>query len=286
MTEYRPNPVDTDDVELTPELLQLTEQIAENVHEVWAVGRMKEGWTYGQVKDADKKQTPWLVPYGDLPESEKDYDRNTALATLKLIVKLGYEIRPAAERVTRAVRDEAAKDDQSKTYGEFKAKDLAVVYYSFEGSTEAVAKMIRDKTGADLVKLMPETEPPRTGFGKFFYGGKSVILKERTRIRKLMVDLNDYKAVIVASPVWAGSCPPAVEAFLERRRMEDKDVYIIACSGSGKGEKAIRRISEGLKGNRIMSAMNLASPAKSPAETEQLINGLLRDIKDTSLSKD
>lgn len=89
---YKPNPINTDAVILDQELLDLTEKIAENVHDVWALGRIREGWTYGEVKDAEKKTTPLLVPYGDLPESEKDYDRNTALETLRLVVSLGYKI--------------------------------------------------------------------------------------------------------------------------------------------------------------------------------------------------
>lgn len=89
---YMPKPIDTTDILLSPELLTLTEKIAENVHDVWAVGRIAEGWTYGPVRDDSKKKTPCLVPYTELPESEKDYDRNTALETLKLIKKLGYEI--------------------------------------------------------------------------------------------------------------------------------------------------------------------------------------------------
>ena len=89
---YKPEPIDTSTIVLSRELLDLTEKIAENVHDVWAVGRISEGWTYGTVKDAEKKTTPFLVPYGELPESEKEYDRNTAFETLKLIVKLGYTI--------------------------------------------------------------------------------------------------------------------------------------------------------------------------------------------------
>ena len=89
---YEPKPIDTSDVVLPEELLELTEMIAENVHDVWAVGRLSEGWTYGAVKNTEKKVTPSLVPYADLPESEKDYDRKTALETLKFIVKSGYEI--------------------------------------------------------------------------------------------------------------------------------------------------------------------------------------------------
>ncbi len=92
---YTPNPADTSAVTLPEELVALTEQIAENVHEVWAAGRIAEGWTYGDIKDAAAKKTPCLVPYAALPESEKNFDRNTAMETLRLIIKLGYRITKA-----------------------------------------------------------------------------------------------------------------------------------------------------------------------------------------------
>ena len=89
---YNPKPIDTSDVTLPEELFTLTEKIAENVHDVWAAGRIAEGWVYGEQKDAERKTTPLLIPYDELPEREKDYDRNTAFETLKLIVKMGYRI--------------------------------------------------------------------------------------------------------------------------------------------------------------------------------------------------
>ena len=91
-TKYTPKPVDTRDVKLTSDMLELTELIAKNVHEVWAKQRIEEGWTFGPIKNSELKTTPCLVPYENLSESEKDYDRNTALETLKLIQKLGYKI--------------------------------------------------------------------------------------------------------------------------------------------------------------------------------------------------
>ncbi len=89
---YIPHPIDTSDVSLPVELLDLTELIAKNVHEIWSSGRLAEGWTYGPVKDGEKKETPLLVPYEELSEEEKSYDRNTAMETLKLITKLGFRI--------------------------------------------------------------------------------------------------------------------------------------------------------------------------------------------------
>lgn len=90
---YTPKPIDTSNIVLPDDLLELTEKIAENVHEVWAKGRVDEGWTYAKERNDQKKQTPCLVAYGDLPESEKDYDRNTAIQTIKLILSLGYELK-------------------------------------------------------------------------------------------------------------------------------------------------------------------------------------------------
>ena len=91
-TEYIPNPLDTEGVQLPESLMELAESIARNFHEIWAQNRLAEGWTYGPVRDDAQKQTPCLVPYDDLPEEEKAYDRNTALGTLKYIVSLGYTI--------------------------------------------------------------------------------------------------------------------------------------------------------------------------------------------------
>jgi hypothetical protein len=93
MKTYEPQPIDTSRVVLTPDLLQLTEKLAENTHEVWAASRISHGWTYGENRNDHLKQHPCLVPYAELTEAEKHYDRQTAMETLKLLDALGYEIR-------------------------------------------------------------------------------------------------------------------------------------------------------------------------------------------------
>ena len=89
---YVPQPLDTTDIHLPEELTPLIEQMAKNVHEVWAQNRIAQGWTYGEERNDALKHHPCLVPYEDLPEIEKAYDRDTALGTLKLISKLGFTI--------------------------------------------------------------------------------------------------------------------------------------------------------------------------------------------------
>jgi hypothetical protein len=90
--EYLPVPIDTSSVELPADLIALTELLAENAHEVWARGRIAEGWRPGPHRDDVQKTHPCLVPYGELTETEKEYDRRAAMETLRTIVALGYTI--------------------------------------------------------------------------------------------------------------------------------------------------------------------------------------------------
>ena len=92
---YAPRPIDTSRVTLSAELLALTERLAEHAHDIWAKGRMAQGWTYGPERNDAAKQHPDLVPYADLPDSEKEYDRKTAMETLRAIIALGYRIERA-----------------------------------------------------------------------------------------------------------------------------------------------------------------------------------------------
>ncbi|GMW02386.1 MAG: hypothetical protein AMXMBFR84_35220 [Candidatus Hydrogenedentota bacterium] len=89
---YAPRPIDTSGVVLTEEIAKLTELLAENAHEHWAKQRLSDGWRYGPTRDDAKKEHPCLIPYGDLPDSEKTYDRKMAIETLKVILALGYRI--------------------------------------------------------------------------------------------------------------------------------------------------------------------------------------------------
>ena len=92
MKKYVPNPVDTKDVKLPTELESLVEEMAKNVHEVWAQTRISQGWSFGEERNDAAKKHPCLVPYEELSEEEKTYDRNTSVQTLKLILKLGFKI--------------------------------------------------------------------------------------------------------------------------------------------------------------------------------------------------
>jgi RyR domain len=95
---YTPTPLDTAGVELNEEVVKLTESLARHAHDVWAQRRIAEGWQYGPKRDDVGKRHPDLVPYEELSESEKEYDRSTAIQTLKAILALGYRLKKIGER--------------------------------------------------------------------------------------------------------------------------------------------------------------------------------------------
>lgn len=118
---YKPRPVDASNIELPDEIVQLTEQLAEHNHDLWAHQRIAEGWTYGPERDDTHKTHPDLVPYSDLPESEKEYDRRAAMETLKATLALGYCIelppkspppfpREEVERIIQRLQDPTPLD--------------------------------------------------------------------------------------------------------------------------------------------------------------------------------
>lgn len=70
----------------------ILETVADAVHETWMRWRIAEGWKYGEKRDDDLKTHPCIVPYSDLPEGEKVYDRETARTVMKVLGEQGYEI--------------------------------------------------------------------------------------------------------------------------------------------------------------------------------------------------
>jgi hypothetical protein len=110
MKQYTPKPIDVSDVELHEDVSELREVIAENAHEIWAMQRQSEGWTFGPERNDTLKQTPNMVPYRELPEIEKEYDRIMAINTIKLLKKAGYDLIKIADTELYAVLKERIRN--------------------------------------------------------------------------------------------------------------------------------------------------------------------------------
>lgn len=88
--EYNPQPIDVSGVSLNPELEELIEFIAENAHDVWAVDKFADGYSYAAVDD--RAHNHYLIPYSMLDDKGKEPDRKMALNTIKLLKRIGYRL--------------------------------------------------------------------------------------------------------------------------------------------------------------------------------------------------
>uniref|UniRef100_A0A669BFC7 Ryanodine receptor 1 n=1 Tax=Oreochromis niloticus TaxID=8128 RepID=A0A669BFC7_ORENI len=97
-TSFTPCPVDTIQIVLPPHLERIREKLAENIHELWAVTRIEQGWTYGIFRDDNKKLHPCLVDFQSLPEPEKNYNLQMSAETLKTLLALGCHVGMGDEK--------------------------------------------------------------------------------------------------------------------------------------------------------------------------------------------
>jgi flavodoxin len=156
--------------------------------------------------------------------------------------------------------------------------DTLMVYYSFEGNMEFVAELLKKHCpGITMERLIPENESPKKGFGKYFVGGRSALFKEDPHLKPLKTSVDDYQRIIIGFPVWAGTCPPAVDAYLNSEKIKGKDIYVIACSASGKADKAIANIQMRLSDNANKGSLSLKSPLKNKNDTEEKVVSFLQE---------
>ena len=123
-----------------------------------------------------------------------------------------------------------------------------VVYFSLEGNTEYVAGIIKEKTGADLLKLVPKKAYHDKGFAKFFWGGKSAVMAEKPALEAYNVNLDEYERVIFGFPVWASNFTPPLRTFIEdnKEKLQKKKISVFACQSGSGAEKAFAKMAKAL----------------------------------------
>ncbi|XP_075893569.1 ryanodine receptor 3 isoform X4 [Nelusetta ayraudi] len=89
---YIPIPVDTSQVVLPPHLDNVRDKLAENIHELWGMNKIELGWTFGKIRDDNKRQHPCLVDFAKLPETERNYNLQMSSETLKTLLALGCHV--------------------------------------------------------------------------------------------------------------------------------------------------------------------------------------------------
>ena len=138
----------------------------------------------------------------------------------------------------------------------------AVVYYSMSGNTEYVAKYISKQIEVDLIKINPIKEFPKEGFKKFFWGGKSAVMKETPSLEKYKFNADEYDHIIFGTPVWASSFTPPIRTFIKENKdkLKDKKISVyVSCMGGG-ADKAINRLKKYLEIDKFNAELILIDP--------------------------
>jgi flavodoxin len=136
-----------------------------------------------------------------------------------------------------------------------------VIYYSYEGNSALVAEELKKAANADLLELKTEDDTVRTGFAKYFWGGKQVFTHKNPKLKPYTVTIEDYDSIILGAPVWAGSPAPALQSFLGETKIRGKKLGLFCCHGGGKG-KALDKLRALLPGNTIAGEIDFVNPAK------------------------
>jgi flavodoxin len=156
-----------------------------------------------------------------------------------------------------------------------------VVYYSLDGNTELIADMISKEVGADKIKLQPEKEIAKEGFKKFFWGGKSVVFKEKPTLLNKNLNLDAYDTVIIGTPIWAGSFTPAILSFVSQVSLKGKKLHLFACCSGGDTGKCFTKLKEMLQDSTIISTARFVDPIKDEKQkVEEQVGKLCNSIKE------
>lgn len=139
-----------------------------------------------------------------------------------------------------------------------------IVYYSHDGNTKFAVEMIAAHLGADILTLEPEKPLPTGKFSKYFWGGKSVVFNEKPALKPYQFDASKYDAVILGSPVWAGSFAPPMATFLQDNSLADVKIGLLACHGGGGTDKCFRKLEAALPASPIVARLGLKNPLDEP----------------------
>lgn len=154
-----------------------------------------------------------------------------------------------------------------------------VVFYSLEGDTKFLADIIATELESDVIELKPEKEIPKGGFKKFFWGGKSVIFKERPKLQNIIPNLDDYDTIFIGTPIWAGSYTPPVATFIHETDIRGKKLAFFSCHAGGGANKCFTKLQELLPDNTLLGTIDFTDPLKDDKEkVKTTVKHWLHDI--------
>lgn len=143
-----------------------------------------------------------------------------------------------------------------------------IVYYSLEGNTKFIAESIAEEIECDILELVPKKAYPTGRISKFFWGGRSVIFKEKPELINEDVNLENYKNIIIGTPIWCGTYTPPFNTFLLNHKMKYKNIALFACHGGGGADKCFADFKKALPDNNFIGEISFADPIKGRKEED------------------
>ena len=159
-----------------------------------------------------------------------------------------------------------------------------VIYFSLEGNTEFAAKTIAETLKADVLKLELVKSISSTGFSRFFWGGKQVVMKEAPELRPFSQNPAAYDLIILGTPVWAGSYAPALRTFFKTTPLTGKRLALFCCYANNAG-KTFDAMKAALPGNAFLGEKGFLNPAKQPEQVKNDIIAWAKSVFETAEKK-
>ncbi len=154
-----------------------------------------------------------------------------------------------------------------------------IVYYSLEGNTAWAVNKIAEELGADLERLVPKKAYPDKGFRKFFWGGKSAVMKETPELEPLTTDSRSYERIIFASPIWAGTFAPPLRTYIQQTDLRNKQFALVLCSSGGSTKKAADQLKQLLDVRGELPSISMIDPKTKPdTENDTKIQSFCRSL--------
>lgn len=140
-----------------------------------------------------------------------------------------------------------------------------IVYYSYEGNSEEIAKAIKEVTDADVLCIAPKKENKTKSLYRFIWGGMQVYMTKKPELMPYEVDLDKYDTVFIGSPVWFGTYAPPINTFLSENNIVNKNIALFICSGGNK-RNTFLNFENALAENNIVGELELVYPIKNGIE--------------------
>lgn len=124
-------------------------------------------------------------------------------------------------------------------------KKILVVYYSYSGNTQIVAKQIQKGTGGDIFELQTVNAYPKEYQAVVDQAKKEVNSGYKPALKAKVQDISQYDIIFIGSPCWWNTFAPPVRTFLTSYNLSGKTIVPFMThegSGMGRTEADIKKL--------------------------------------------